>query len=135
MLLRRLIYLSRTERGLRDLDIQQMCGTAAVLHRRHDLSGILAFTGVHFLQVIEGPGDAVAHLLDLLLADPRLEGLHVFCDEVVTHRRFDHWTPIFVESLDVIDEVERAFAERTGGCRRALYLTERILQTHYGSGV
>lgn len=132
MLLRRLTYLSRVHHQFRNLDLQQICGAAAVLHRRHDLSGIFAFTGAHFVQVIEGSPDAVGHLMDLIEADPRHGDIRVLCDEPADRRLFDHWEPILVDSLDVIDEVELALSTG-GGCDCARYLTERILRSRPGA--
>jgi hypothetical protein len=129
MSLRRITYVSRTRQSISEPDIRQIWGAAEVLHRRMDLSGLLAFTGPHFVQVIEGDSHDVETLMDMIRADTRHAELHVFCDETIERRRFDHWRHLLVESLDVVDEIEVAMQECSGGCARAQYLTERILQT------
>jgi len=128
MSLRRLTYISRAVARITPVDLRQIWGLAEVLHRRLDLSGLLAFTGPHFVQVIEGAARDVDELMGLISSDQRHSQIRVFCDELVERRRFDRWEATLVDSLDLVDEVEVALRESFGGCARAAYLTGRILQ-------
>jgi hypothetical protein len=128
MPLRRITYISRADAGITPVDLRQIYGLAEVLHRRLDLSGVLAFTGPHFLQVIEGEPQGIDELMKQIVADTRHSGLKVFCDAPIERRRFDHWEPLMVDSLDLVDEVEAALVDGHGGCERAAYLTNRLLQ-------
>lgn len=81
---------------------------AELLHRRHNLSGVLAFSGHHFFQVIEGTDLDVEDLLNLIRADTRHDLMRILCDETVHCRMFDRWTSCIVDSLDLADRIEQA---------------------------
>jgi hypothetical protein len=55
------------------------------------LSGLLLFDGVRFLQVLEGPEDAIAPILADIQADPRHFGMVVLRDRIVDTRGFPAW--------------------------------------------
>jgi hypothetical protein len=55
------------------------------------LSGLLLFDGVRFLQVLEGPNDAIEPVLANIQADPRHFGMVVLRDSTVEARGFPGW--------------------------------------------
>jgi hypothetical protein len=119
MRLRRLTYASRVLPTIAATDLKQILGLAEVLHRRHDLTGVLAFTGRHFFQVIEGTAEEVDSLVHLIRTDVRHDQIHVPCDEDVSRRLFDRWYGVFIDSLDVCDQVAAAHVEQATDCHRA----------------
>lgn len=126
MSLRRVTCLSRADQGLGDISVLALFGQASVLHRRHDLSGMLAFSGLHFFQVIEGLDEDVSFLLRLVANDQRHGDIRILCDEHVDSRRFPAWLTRCVETLDVAHALETALFEGPS-CQRAKALAERIL--------
>jgi len=126
MHLRRLTYASRVLPTIATTDLRQILGLAEVLHRRHDLTGVLAFTGRHFFQVIEGTVAEVDALLGLIRADARHDQIHVLCDEVVPLRLFDRWYGVFIDSLDICDQVAAAHVGRSVDCQQARRLVEEV---------
>jgi hypothetical protein len=123
---RRLTYVSRVAPGVAETDIRLILGAAEVINRRLDLSGVLGYTGAHFVQVIEGPEGNVESLMSLIEADPRHGGIHVLCDEAIARRDFDHWFSAEITSLDVIDQVELLLRTAGGTCRDAAVLRHHL---------
>lgn len=66
-----LIYRSRARTALRPEDLQRLLKSARERNAALQITGILLFDGVHFVQLIEGPEDAVAALFATIQADPR----------------------------------------------------------------
>lgn len=56
-----------------------------------DVTGALYFDGRQFVQVIEGPGDAIDTLWARLLADPRHCDLRMLARAPLRDRRFPAW--------------------------------------------
>ncbi|HEY9010141.1 MAG TPA: BLUF domain-containing protein [Devosia sp.] len=123
---RRITYISRADADLPATDVRQILGLAEVLHRRHDLSGVLAYTGRHFFQVIEGVDAEVEDLLIQIRADNRHHDMRILCDEVVRQRIHDRWYSLMVDRLDLVDQVEAAHHGEDVGREHAQQLTYRI---------
>jgi hypothetical protein len=123
---RRLTYVSRIAPDTADTDIRLLLGLAEIVNRRLDLSGVLGYTGAHFVQVIEGPPGEVDALMALIRADHRHGGIRVLCDEDIQRRDFDHWFSTEIASLDVIDQVEALVSLGGGTCRDAQVLRQHL---------
>jgi hypothetical protein len=125
--LRRLSYISRVADGVTQTEMRAIWGMAEVFHRRMDLTGVLAYTGEHLFQVIEGDPHALDQLFAVIQADPRHGDLRVLCDEAIQTRRFDRWHGTVVDSLDLADQAA-ALARSPAGCEQARDFAERLLQ-------
>ena len=55
------------------------------------LTGALMFTGRHFAQIVEGPGDEIHRLLTALQNDTRHTGLQIIANQPLPERRFGEW--------------------------------------------
>ena len=96
-----------------DVDIQagpqalrRIVDTARMLNRRRDLTGVLAFSGSHFLQVLEGDGAVLDALLESLRRDPRHDGLRVLGRTPISARRFGDWAMALVSSPELGTRIE-----------------------------
>ncbi|WP_295786449.1 BLUF domain-containing protein [uncultured Microbacterium sp.] len=58
----------------------------------HDLTGMLLYRRGRFFQVLEGPQDAVEHLMDAIRRDDRHCDVRVLLSERIDERRFTEWT-------------------------------------------
>lgn len=58
---------------------------------RAELSGLLLFDGVRFLQVLEGTAERIAPTLAIIQADPRHFGMVVLRDATLDARGFPGW--------------------------------------------
>lgn len=107
MPLQRLLYVSRVSPGFDPWDARRIVGRAEMLNRRRDLTGVLGYTGRHFVQVLEGSPEALDALWPALERDPRHRDLRLVTREEVDQRRFGRWGMCLVESLDIADELDR----------------------------
>jgi hypothetical protein len=127
MSLHRTTFLTRADRELGKASVLALFGQATIAHRRHRLHGVLAFTGSHFLQVVEGATEDIASVLALVRADPRNCDLLVLCDEPVAGRRFGDWSTVCVGDPALAQAIERAHG---GGscCKTAAVLVDGVVR-------
>jgi putative aminopeptidase FrvX len=100
-----LFYVSRTTVPLGAAALQALVGAAQLRNRRADITGVLAFTGHHFAQVLEGDTVQVEALVQKIAADTRHADIRVL--QRVTpapHRRFAEWSMQFLDS-PALDDV------------------------------
>ena len=82
--LRQLAYVSTISIGLTKAAERSIVGVAKRNNRRSGLTGIIASSGRHFLQVVEGSSGAIDELFAKLLVDPRHCDVRVLFDRAVT---------------------------------------------------
>jgi hypothetical protein len=124
--LRRVIFATRADRSLGKSSVLALFGQATIAHRRHRLQGVLAFTGTHFFQVIEGAAADIATVLGLVQADRRNRELRVLCDAPVGTHRFAGWTTVCVASPALALSIAGAHAEPPG-CSGAAALVDGLV--------
>lgn len=124
---RRLSYISRASDSITEIDLREIWGVAEVLHRRMDLSGLLAYTGEHFFQVIEGPSASMEELLVHIRADARHSAIRVLCDEAIQTRRYHRWQATVVDSPALADQARALALSPDSGCKEAADLAQRLL--------
>ncbi len=88
MALETVAYVSDARRGLGVRDLKAILRRAREKNFRLGVTGFLVFDGVRFVQLLEGPPEALAALLETIAADDRHEGLRVLCREAVAERAF-----------------------------------------------
>lgn len=91
MPLSQLLYVSTAREGLGFDEIVRILDTSRRKNERDELSGMLLFTGAHFLQVIEGRRGALEALYERLTQDPRHHDLRVLDLRRIDARRFGDW--------------------------------------------
>jgi hypothetical protein len=92
-MLKRLKYVSEHARPLAEEDIDAIVATAAKRNAAHGITGFLMSSGGLFLQVIEGPVEAVDALWEEIQGDPRHRNLLVLTmRRDVAHRLFPDWS-------------------------------------------
>lgn len=105
----RLIYQSQTSWDLlsnallRDLSLKSSRANAG-----RDITGLLVLSGETFLQVLEGPSEAVNALYAKLLRDPLHHDLVLISFEQIATRCFEDWSMRVVD-LDDLAPSARAF--------------------------
>jgi hypothetical protein len=113
--LHRVLYAS-TATGTTDslLGVATILGESQRNNAQRDLTGALAAHRGRFIQVIEGPKDAVDALLERLERDPRHRNIRVLDRAPVERRSFEDWsmasarvTPAVAPLLDrVVDGLD-----------------------------
>lgn len=93
----RLKYVSRFARPLTGADVQRIADLAAARNASVGLSGALVASGGVFVQMLEGPTDALDSVLRRIRLDSRHRDLVVLRREAVTSRLFGRWAMRLVE--------------------------------------
>lgn len=88
---RRLAYVSRPQEDLPVAQIPRIVALCRARNVRDDITGVLAFTGHDFAQLIEGPRNAMDHLWSRIRADGRHRDIAVLFDEAAEGRWCGDW--------------------------------------------
>jgi hypothetical protein len=88
-----LLYVSRSrlqplnaDTGLRDI-----LAAAALRNLRHGITGALVYTGSDFAQALEGPEEAVSHIMASILIDKRHDQVSIVRRDEAELRSFPNW--------------------------------------------
>jgi hypothetical protein len=106
--LQRLIYASRwTDPTRMDMDeiVGQIVARSSQNNRMRGLTGLLLFHRGWFLQVLEGPLEAVDDTFDRIRRDARHTDIRTVADLPIAARAFGDWT-MSAEKLDEVAPVE-----------------------------
>ena len=113
----RVVYVSEAVVAFSPADLSALLRKSQANNANRGLTGILLSAGGHFMQVLEGPADAVVERLDVISADPRHRRVHRFLCEPTTARLFGRWTMglLNVDGATTVDRAElRSVIERAG---------------------
>jgi len=81
-------------------DLLQQCRDA---NAERDITGMLLYRNGRFIQILEGPEQAVRETMGKIERDPRHDHLRVLIDEFIEERNFAEWTMGF-EPIAMPDE-------------------------------
>ena len=84
--LERIFYVSRIAEAGGPVDIRRILGPARMRNRRLDVTGMLAYSGRHFAQVLEGAMPAVEQLVATVARDPRHTDFTLVFRRAITSR-------------------------------------------------
>lgn len=87
-----LIYVSTAAPGFREADLAPLAQAAATANAALGVTGMLAYNGAHFMQLLEGEEAAVDTTLARIVADPRHAGLVVIRRETRAGRECPNWS-------------------------------------------
>jgi hypothetical protein len=99
--MRKIIYTSRAVVDFDDAALRALLSHSRERNSAADLSGFLVFAGGSFLQLLEGPAEAVEDTYARIASDPRHGDLRVLTDDRSTVRRFPDWAMGFDSPNDV----------------------------------
>ncbi len=92
--LEQILYIS-TLSPRETVDLSSILASARRNNRRAGITGLLMFNGKRFLQVLEGPADAVEHTFERIRRDPRHRAQVVLTRKQVQQREFGEWSMAF----------------------------------------
>lgn len=98
--IRRVVYCSRATQAMDHDTLMKILHDARSFNAMDNISGILLHDRGFFLQVLEGPAEAIENLLQTLRVDKRHEQLEVLVDTAVDHRLFPDWQMGFGDLTD-----------------------------------
>lgn len=87
----RLAYISSASPDLLEDDIVALAQKAADFNATHEITGLLLYNGLNFLQFLEGQEAAVTDLFAAIVLDPRHAGVVKILQEPISERAFPGW--------------------------------------------
>ncbi|MGB5483024.1 MAG: BLUF domain-containing protein [Parasphingorhabdus sp.] len=84
-------YISTARPDLAAADFQNILDAAVERNAKLDLTGLLAFNGLNFMQVLEGARDNVNCCIRLIDTDKRHDGMVIFRRQETECREFPDW--------------------------------------------
>lgn len=109
-MIRQVVYLSAAQGSVGDAELSEILATARAENGPRAMTGLLAFGGGLFLQILEGPRDTIEATLLRLKRDPRHANLRILQDQEVAARDFAG-CPMGFRALD--PDAARLIAART----------------------
>lgn len=101
----RLLYLSKATGGLGASGIESLLLSAQRHNIQVGISGMLAFNGEYFLQVLEGGRTEVNRLYHRIATDPRHQELLLLQMDQISERLFADWSMAYVPSSKLSREL------------------------------
>ena len=87
----RLAYISSASPDLLEDDVAALALKAADFNSRHEITGLLLYNGLNFLQFLEGDETVVTDLFAAIVLDPRHDGVVKVLQEPIDARAFPDW--------------------------------------------
>ena len=109
-----IVYTSASRVRPTDGDLATLLMNSRANNRRLGLSGFLMHKQGRFVQVLEGPDDAVQARYDVIAADPRHTDLAVLLSEPIDERRFADWSMGYRPTTDELAEAIPGYADVSG---------------------
>ena len=114
-------YVSAATSPMSDGDIAGILTQARENNSRSGLTGALLYNGGRFIQILEGPDEAVAERFAIISADPRHRSVQKVSEKPIAARQFPEWTmgfrPVADDSLRQLPGYEDFFGARRGKAR------------------
>ncbi|MBK8384495.1 MAG: BLUF domain-containing protein [Candidatus Accumulibacter sp.] len=88
----RLLYLSHATRGITDEQVQNILQSARRFNPLVGITGVLIHGGGLFMQILEGPEEAVLRLYVKVLDDKRHSDCRIIHISPANERLFQNWT-------------------------------------------
>jgi hypothetical protein len=89
--LHQITYISSARPTVLLADVEGILETSRRRNRQDEITGLLVFDGKRFLQVIEGPYQAIETTFARIAKDPRHRALVKLATRSVEAREFGHW--------------------------------------------
>ncbi len=86
-----LLYIS-TVSPSQQVDLKSILSAARRNNRANNITGLLMFNGKRFLQVLEGPQDAIKATYERITRDTRHRGQVLLARRAIEHREFGDWS-------------------------------------------
>lgn len=90
-MIHRLLYVSTANPEITDADLARLVESAQMRNASLNITGLLVFTGSHFMQLLEGPKDAVEAVFDMICQDQRHSAVARLIAEPARERSCPNW--------------------------------------------
>lgn len=102
MALSTLLYASSARPGLTKADVDDIVATASRVNAELNVTGLLAFDGRGFAQILEGEGETIQALYEKIKRDRRHSGCVLLFSGETKERRFEGWSMDYRPLSDLI---------------------------------
>jgi len=90
--LQSLVYMSSAAEPFDDAALEEVLAHARARNTADGLTGLLVHRNGRFMQLLEGPYDAVLATYQRILADDRHDDVRLLAEESIHTRRFPEWS-------------------------------------------
>jgi uncharacterized Fe-S cluster-containing MiaB family protein len=115
-----LIYASRETTEFGEKPLGALLEKAREHNEQNNITGFLLYISGNFLQVLEGPDEAVKTIFNSIEQDARHSSLKVIAKNEIQEREFDNWSMAFKHVLPETAVLE-VFLDFEKGLLEALY--------------
>jgi hypothetical protein len=105
-----LIYVSSETRPFSERDLVELLDGCNRKNRLLEVTGMLLYKDGNFMQILEGPEDAVLALYSQIEIDPRHRGAVKLLEETITKREFKEWSMGF-RNLNLWKDAPEGFSQ------------------------
>lgn len=95
-MLEQLIYISVAKRASPH-DVNEILKSAHKNNPQLGITGVLVLVGNTFIQVLEGPKEAVSSLFEIISRDERHRDIQCLSQQPIEERAFSDWSMAYVE--------------------------------------
>lgn len=88
----RMVYISRVPRDFGEVELGRVLRVSRARNRRDDITGMLIYSDILVLQILEGPEENVRSCYSRICLDPRHSGIEVIDERRVDDRAFSDWS-------------------------------------------
>lgn len=117
------MYRSRAVATLPEVALDRIFRSSVPRNARLSITGALGFSQLTYVQLLEGPPNAVDELLRTLKSDPRHTGLTVLLRGASERRLLPDWSMARINLLKVAPEVDMLLKKDDGFALIALMAT------------
>ena len=89
------IYVSTAVPSLENSDLDDINRQSQANNPGLNLTGVLAYNGTNFMQLLEGPAENLFQCLGTISEDPRHQGMIIINQRDLTAREFDGWAMMY----------------------------------------
>lgn len=125
-----IMYVSQGHEGLTGTEVETIAGNAAVRNKEHDVTGMLAYNSLSFMQLLEGDGDNVLSIMRRIEADHRHHSITFIRQDERESRECPDWS---MRSLITPMTGARSATVFTGTLPASMELDTKILFTSFAS--
>lgn len=121
MELSRLVYVSQAVTPMHEGALEDILTAARENNSKHRITGLLLFDGVHFMQLLEGPAEALEVTFDAIIKDKRHSNVVRIASETGVDRQFPGWSMGYAFTRDdIVPESQGWFPLTNGSLQTAL---------------
>ncbi len=106
-----LIYVSTATHLLNKEELLDILRVSLRNNEVGPVTGLLLYQGGNFMQVLEGPEEAVMNIFGKIQQDTRHTDLIVLCNEPLEERAFSDWRMAFLNLDDETARTERGLSD------------------------